>query len=802
MFAHIGKRTNRNSATATRAQSGVFLGIADHGPMYLMLDIDKNKVVKVGYATFDASIFPLKQILIAGQALPSNFALDPDTFRQFGRFHPNKLTDSQVAEYSSRLRLVIELPPGFVKGYTGPWRAQCSLVRKINYILHMVLLLDRYHGDANKAPLLLHNASKRETVEVLVPVHDSPETSHANLRFLIQMTYSECATFAEMAQASYTNKSILPTNQAVARQQVAHSHASILLKPLHERNSAADKVLATERVPPIDLTASDIDIRGFIGFTPKSRTEALRHPSWPFWKKAEDQELAGLERRDMWKSVYLKDLPPETQILRGMFLYTDKPTGPKVRWVCDGSGESPSLPKTETYASTQTTDTTKALISHAAEYGYDLITMDVSQAFTQSQKFPPSVRIYMYPPPGYLQHGQVLQLNGPLYGLSRAPAYWSRTVKTYLVEDGWKKVVDNDDTLWYLMVKTNDGKHSMPMFLEFHVDDFLLSSHPSCSKARDAFKARFMSRFEAKDGGHATRFIGLDIGRVSNRIYVTQAPLTQKLIEDLHLQDANPTLVPMIPGSRLSALDRPSVADPQFTRQFQHIVGILQYLHQNTRPDVGFVTHELSRHQSCPGQVHMDAAKMAGRYLKGTINLGPVYGDTPAAEKGRMWASADSDWATDKDTRKSISANYIRWNRGPISWMCKQQGGVATSTTEAEYVSASTCAKRVVHLSRLLQGLQAASPKPVVIFEDNRGCRFMSENSLNSARTRHIDTARHNVRDLVEKNEVRLVDCPSADNPADILTKALSAPLFQRHRDTILGYTPLTAPIPLSVSAF
>lgn len=73
---------------------------------------------------------------------------------------------------------------------------------------------------------------------------------------------------------------------------------------------------------------------------------------------------------------------------------------------------------------------------------------------------------------------------------------------------------------------------------------------------------------------------------------------------------------------------------------------------------------------------------------------------------------------------------------------------------------------------------------------------MMSENPLQSSRTRHIDVAKHNVRQLVEEKEVRLVDCPTADMPADILTKALPTPLFRKHRDTIFGYTPLTAPLP------
>ena len=70
----------------------------------------------------------------------------------------------------------------------------------------------------------------------------------------------------------------------------------------------------------------------------------------------------------------------------------------------------------------------------------------------------------------------------------------------------------------------------------------------------------------------------------------------------------------------------------------------------------------------------------------------------------------------------------------------------------------------------------------------------MSENPVQKSKTRHIDVAQHKVRLLVQQNVVRLIDCPTNDMAADLLTKALAPPSFHRHRDTILGYTPSTAP--------
>ena len=64
----------------------------------------------------------------------------------------------------------------------------------------------------------------------------------------------------------------------------------------------------------------------------------------------------------------------------------------------------------------------------------------------------------------------------------------------------------------------------------------------------------------------------------------------------------------------------------------------------------------------------------------------------------RLIGFADADWASDLDTRKSLSANIYTCNGGAISCFCKQQDGVACSTMEAEHVSASWAAHQAVYL--------------------------------------------------------------------------------------------------------
>ena len=80
-------------------------------------------------------------------------------------------------------------------------------------------------------------------------------------------------------------------------------------------------------------------------------------------------------------------------------------------------------------------------------------------------------------------------------------------------------------------------------------------------------------------------------------------------------------------------------------------------------------------------------------------------------------------------------------------------------------------------------------PNPTVIYEDNIGCKSMTEN-IGRRRTKHIDVRFHFVRELVEGKVVKVKYCPTTDMTADIFTKPLPAPQFCKFRDQ-LGVQPI-----------
>jgi hypothetical protein len=212
-----------------------------------------------------------------------------------------------------------------------------------------------------------------------------------------------------------------------------------------------------------------------------------------------------------------------------------------------------------------------------------------------------------------------------------------------------------------------------------------------------------------------------------------------------------------------------------------------------SRPDLVFATQQLAKWSHDPHEKHMQAGKRVLKYLQGTKHLGITY--TRGQPNGnRLLGWADADWAACTATRRSTSGYVSTINGGALSWKCRQQKSVATSTSEAEYVAASRASDDIMYLRRVLEEVGAKQTTPTPLYEDNRSCRMMSENPVANDRSKHIDYRVHALRERVKEGIVRLIDCASADMLADVLTKNLPAPDFMRHRSVMSGLTPHTSP--------
>ncbi|GJW62126.1 putative ribonuclease H-like domain-containing protein [Tanacetum coccineum] len=120
---------------------------------------------------------------------------------------------------------------------------------------------------------------------------------------------------------------------------------------------------------------------------------------------------------------------------------------------------------------------------------------------------------------------------------------------------------------------------------------------------------------------------------------------------------------------------------------YRSMIGSLMYL-TASRPDIMFVVSACSRHQVTPLTSNLNAIKKIFKYLKGQPKLGLWY---PRDSPFVLEAYNDSDYAGSNGDRKSTTGGCQFLGRRLISWQCKKQTVVATSSTEAEYVAAAHC---------------------------------------------------------------------------------------------------------------
>jgi hypothetical protein len=183
----------------------------------------------------------------------------------------------------------------------------------------------------------------------------------------------------------------------------------------------------------------------------------------------------------------------------------------------------------------------------------------------------------------------------------------------------------------------------------------------------------------------------------------------------------------------------------------------------------------------------LKAAERVLQYVRGTYMDGITYSDPGPANRHRLRGWVDSDYASDPDTRKSVTGYVLSLNNGPVSWKAKRQDCVTLSSAEAEYVAASMAAQEALYLRAMLKGFGAPQEGTTEIWEDPQACIQISENPVSWKFTRHIDVRRYFVRDLVKDNIVKLIKCAGVNNVADALTKSLPGPSFAKHRPWLIG---------------
>jgi hypothetical protein len=260
----------------------------------------------------------------------------------------------------------------------------------------------------------------------------------------------------------------------------------------------------------------------------------------------------------------------------------------------------------------------------------------------------------------------------------------------------------------------------------------------------EEFKEAMKSKFEMSYLGEMQYFLGMQIQQKTEGISICQAKYIEDMLKRFIIQNCKPVSTPLVVGSKLMKDDESPLCDATLYRS---MIGSLMYL-TSTRPYIMFVVSLVSRFMHQPHESHWRESKRILRYVSGTNFYGLFY---TSANDSNVVAYTDADWAGNLDDRKSTSGYDFLFGGNLVSWSSKKKPTVALSTTESEYILASSTSTHTIWLSRLVEDLGMEVCKPVKVYCDNRSTISMTKNPIFHNRSKHIDIRHHFIRDLVQQ---------------------------------------------------
>jgi hypothetical protein len=177
-----------------------------------------------------------------------------------------------------------------------------------------------------------------------------------------------------------------------------------------------------------------------------------------------------------------------------------------------------------------------------------------------------------------------------------------------------------------------------------------------------------------------------------------------------------------------------------------------------------------------PRSVHYAVVLRILRYVKGTLFHGLHFSSHSSLD---LCVYSDADWAGDPTDRRSTTSYCFLLGDSLISWCSKKQSVVARFSTEAEYHALADTTSELLWLRWLLHDIEVSQTSNSPIFCDNRSAIHIVHNDVFHERTKHIEIDCHFVRHHLLQGTLRLCPIASADQLADVFTKAQSPGWFR-----------------------
>ncbi|KAL0427614.1 UNVERIFIED_CONTAM: Retrovirus-related Pol polyprotein from transposon TNT 1-94 [Sesamum latifolium] len=426
---------------------------------------------------------------------------------------------------------------------------------------------------------------------------------------------------------------------------------------------------------------------------PSSYEEALESRNSDKWKTAMEEEINSLIKNKTWTLV---PKPKDTSIIDCKWLFKikqeDESNRYKARLVAKRFTQKEGIDFTEIFSPIVKYTTVRIILALTAHFNWELKQMDIKTAFLHGDL---EETIYMSQPNDFISDKHpdyVCLLKKSLYGLKQSPRQWNIKFDQFMASQKFQR--SSFDPRLYFKYDSN-----VPVFLVLYVDDMLIAS-PSISLIVE-LQNNLCKNFEMKDLGNAKEILGMTIDkdRKTSTIFLNQKSYVKTVVEKFSMSKAKPTSVPLAAHLQLCKNQSPnSETEKERIKNipYSNVIGSVMYLMVSTRPDIAYAVRCLNRFMSNTntGLPHWEALKSLLRYLNGTMNIGIKF--FKHSNDVRLVGYVDSNYANDRDSRRSTISYVFTLCGVCISWKSQLQNIVALSTTEAECIAITEALKEAI----------------------------------------------------------------------------------------------------------
>ena len=440
-----------------------------------------------------------------------------------------------------------------------------------------------------------------------------------------------------------------------------------------------------------------------------------------------------------------------------------------VRWVCtekclDGEKKIKArlvargfeeVHKAQSDSPTGNKDTLRIFLSIISSKGWTCKSIDIKAAFLQGKEF--HREVYLIPPKeANNASGTLWKLKKCVYGLNDAARVWYMTVRSFLLKLGCTQLkTDPAGFYWYYNGQLEG------VFL-MHVDDYLWGGSANfVNLVISKLSKEFMI---GQQSSEIFKYIGLEINQNDKGITLSQNEYV-KSVQPIQIS-AGRANQKSVPCNEIEM------------KKFRSLVGQINWLSTQSRPDLSFDALELSCNMSHPRVEHI----LQGNKCLKKMSMSECYMQFPNLgdlKKVQLVCLSDASHANLPDGFSSAGGFIIflvgeNGKSCPLAWESKKIRRVVKSTLAAESLSASDAADVCYYLgcllSEILFGASNGNVIPIVSYVDNYSIfeNVYSTKSVSEKRLR-IDIA--SLKQLIQEGHVDLKWIESSRQLADCLTK-------------------------------